>query len=672
MTQGESNDENATRIDDTLEPISEHNDTPKDQVLIKTPWFKNLTPSHREYFYYEYKTPNSEDLAALSTGANAQRQRKAFEDSKKANEATHLAYEGVVKSFEESEAEKKKEASNNLIGRASHVTTLGAVPLSKQERGSGFPLASTSSTSSYRNNHFGGSFNLHERKTSFGFKNQTSSPLSPQIPKAAESQKLGAKSLSSSKQQPTPQQINKPVPNRQSQRFSSNSTSSGRSYSREEQSKWINSDTLAEHEDSDPGGIYSAYFRGAIPEKLSKKKLSIDQEAALKEDAQVAANLQRAEARRAERRGEQKALQESQAAQLQVQAAEDCKQEKENQARFERSLSSRPPDPDPDPDRIQSSNLSQITKKLQTPTAATFGFARGLPAPTSLTSRSARLLQAPTALNPAREFQTLAVVDHPAEPQVLTVTNSVERDRLRVNRLQSNRNISTGSPVSRGSHTFGFDSLLNAPQGNSSTLISRSQLPQPENSPRELQGPSPSGLRSPQNRSQDSSPTTEEPLISSRLRQPSTVRQITPVPHNLPIPSAAGRQSPSIPRISAQATAPTGRNPSGSRLPVPGINVRSGTLPPNQQSFLDVSLIALGAHFAEMDKLQVRTSEPVSVKTKAIEDARQMQASVIEAATKSGKEPPKYALVELIGKGSFGRVYKGYVYRFLPMTLMIC
>ncbi|KAF7871845.1 hypothetical protein EAF04_003952 [Stromatinia cepivora] len=60
-----------------------------------------------------------------------------------------------------------------------------------------------------------------------------------------------------------------------------------------------------------------------------------------------------------------------------------------------------------------------------------------------------------------------------------------------------------------------------------------------------------------------------------------------------------------------------------------------------------------------MDKLQVGNSEPVSVKTKAIEDARQMQASVIEAATKAGKEPPKYALIELIGKGSFGRVYKG-------------
>lgn len=77
-----------------------------------------------------------------------------------------------------------------------------------------------------------------------------------------------------------------------------------------------------------------------------------------------------------------------------------------------------------------------------------------------------------------------------------------------------------------------------------------------------------------------------------------------------------------------------------------------------QKSVLDHPLTASGAHSAEMDQLQVRKSQSISVKTKAAEDARQMQASVLEAATKAGKDPPKYVLLELTGKGSFGRVYK--------------
>lgn len=67
----------------------------------------------------------------------------------------------------------------------------------------------------------------------------------------------------------------------------------------------------------------------------------------------------------------------------------------------------------------------------------------------------------------------------------------------------------------------------------------------------------------------------------------------------------------------------------------------------------------LGVTIVEMDRLQVRSPELSTVKAKAIEDARQMQARVIEECKKTGKDPPPYGLVELIGKGSFGRVYMG-------------
>jgi hypothetical protein len=51
------------------------------------------------------------------------------------------------------------------------------------------------------------------------------------------------------------------------------------------------------------------------------------------------------------------------------------------------------------------------------------------------------------------------------------------------------------------------------------------------------------------------------------------------------------------------------------------------------------------------------------VKANAVEDAQQMQAGVIDAARRTGTDLPKYVLMELIGKGSYGRVYKGLVFR---------
>ncbi|KAJ2982741.1 hypothetical protein NQ176_g1192 [Zarea fungicola] len=59
-----------------------------------------------------------------------------------------------------------------------------------------------------------------------------------------------------------------------------------------------------------------------------------------------------------------------------------------------------------------------------------------------------------------------------------------------------------------------------------------------------------------------------------------------------------------------------------------------------------------------MASLQVRGPDYSATKQKAFEDAKKMQKAVIESCKKTGKEIPQYQLSELIGKGSFGRVYK--------------
>jgi serine/threonine protein kinase len=59
-----------------------------------------------------------------------------------------------------------------------------------------------------------------------------------------------------------------------------------------------------------------------------------------------------------------------------------------------------------------------------------------------------------------------------------------------------------------------------------------------------------------------------------------------------------------------------------------------------------------------MSHLQVRGADFSVTKSKALDDAKKMQASVKEECIKAGKEVPAYRLQELIGKGSFGRVYK--------------
>lgn len=60
---------------------------------------------------------------------------------------------------------------------------------------------------------------------------------------------------------------------------------------------------------------------------------------------------------------------------------------------------------------------------------------------------------------------------------------------------------------------------------------------------------------------------------------------------------------------------------------------------------------------AEMDLLS--PPQPSATRQRALNDARNMQKQVIDMTNKLDMDPPNYALSELIGKGSFGRVYKG-------------
>ncbi|KAK7732504.1 Serine/threonine-protein kinase PAK 5 [Cytospora paraplurivora] len=59
-----------------------------------------------------------------------------------------------------------------------------------------------------------------------------------------------------------------------------------------------------------------------------------------------------------------------------------------------------------------------------------------------------------------------------------------------------------------------------------------------------------------------------------------------------------------------------------------------------------------------MATLRVRAADPSATKKKAFEDAEKMQKCIVRECAEAGRNPPPYALSELIGKGSFGRVYK--------------
>ncbi|KAF1996658.1 kinase-like protein [Amniculicola lignicola CBS 123094] len=60
-----------------------------------------------------------------------------------------------------------------------------------------------------------------------------------------------------------------------------------------------------------------------------------------------------------------------------------------------------------------------------------------------------------------------------------------------------------------------------------------------------------------------------------------------------------------------------------------------------------------------MESNQLQLPGDVGTKGRAIQQAKEMEQLVAERAKRSGDEPPPYEFYELIGKGSYGRVFKG-------------
>jgi protein-serine/threonine kinase len=63
------------------------------------------------------------------------------------------------------------------------------------------------------------------------------------------------------------------------------------------------------------------------------------------------------------------------------------------------------------------------------------------------------------------------------------------------------------------------------------------------------------------------------------------------------------------------------------------------------------------------DMEPARLQPPImgGTKGRAMQQAKDMELLVAERAKRGGEEPPPYDFYELIGKGAYGRVYKGWV-----------
>jgi hypothetical protein len=77
-----------------------------------------------------------------------------------------------------------------------------------------------------------------------------------------------------------------------------------------------------------------------------------------------------------------------------------------------------------------------------------------------------------------------------------------------------------------------------------------------------------------------------------------------------------------------------------------------------------LNLDRVSRQLANMETVRASLLPPAMMtgtKARAIQQAKEMEVLVAERAKRSGDEPPQYDFQELIGKGAYGRVFKGYV-----------
>lgn len=72
-----------------------------------------------------------------------------------------------------------------------------------------------------------------------------------------------------------------------------------------------------------------------------------------------------------------------------------------------------------------------------------------------------------------------------------------------------------------------------------------------------------------------------------------------------------------------------------------------------------IELEIVSKWFGKMDRASLRPPAIGGTKGRAIQQAKDMELLVAERAKRSGDEPPPYDFYELIGKGAYGRVFKG-------------